>query len=146
MRLEIPKINVDATLDYVGLTSQGALEAPVGPTNAGWYDRGPRPGEPGNAVIDGHLDWKDGSAAVFSNLHKLQKGDNLYVKDDKGITTAFVVRELLTYGRDENTPDVFKSSDGKAHLNLITCEGVWSQVKKSYSNRLVVFADKVAGQ
>jgi hypothetical protein len=30
---------------------------------------------------------------------------------------------------------------GKVHLNLITCGGVWDKVGKSYSNRIVVFAD-----
>jgi len=34
------------------------------------------------------------------------------------------------------------SSDAKAHLNLITCEGVWDKVSKSYSKRLVVFTDR----
>jgi len=33
------------------------------------------------------------------------------------------------------------SNDGKAHLNLITCAGVWDEVEKSHSSRLVVFAD-----
>ncbi len=65
-----------------------------------------------------------------------------YVQDEKGITTVFVVRELRQYGQNENDGSVFISSDGKAHLNLITCEGVWSAAKKSYSDRLVVFTDK----
>jgi hypothetical protein len=38
---------------------------------------------------------------------------------------------------------VFASNDGGAHLNLITCAGEWNKGKKSYSERLVVFADKV---
>lgn len=142
MRLEIPKIGVDAAIDYVGITSQGELGVPTGPANAGWYDLGPRPGEKGNAVIDGHFGYKNHIPAVFDNLHTLQKGDKLYVKDMKGITATFVVRELRTYGPADYAPAVFRSSDGKAHLNLITCEGTWNQAQKSFSNRLVVFADK----
>ena len=142
VRLEIPKIGVDAALDYVGITSQGELGVPTGPANAGWYDLGPRPGEKGNAVIDGHFGYKDHIPAVFDNLHALQKGDKLYVKDIRGITVTFLVRELRTYGPADYVPAVFRSSDGKAHLNLITCEGTWNQTQKSFSNRLVVFADK----
>jgi LPXTG-site transpeptidase (sortase) family protein len=142
MRLEIPKLGVDAAIDYVGITSQGELGVPTGPANAGWYDLGPRPGEKGNAVIDGHFGYKNHIPAVFDNLHTLQKGDKLYVKDIKGITATFVVRELRTYGPADYAPAVFRSSDGKAHLNLITCEGTWNQTQKSFSNRLVVFADK----
>jgi sortase A len=142
VRLKIPKIDVDAALDYVGLTPQGELGVPAGPNNAAWYDQGPRPGEKGNAVIDGHFGYKNHIPAVFDNLHALQKGDNLYVVDEKGLTTTFVVRELRTYGQNEDDSGVFLSSDAKAHLNLITCEGTWNEAQKSFSNRLVVFADK----
>ena len=142
-RLEIPKIKVDAALDYVGVTSNGELGVSAGPTNAAWYDRGPRPGQTGNAVIDGHFGYKNHIPAVFDNLHALQKGDKLYVKDIKGLTTTFIVRQLRTYGPNDYAPAVFRSSDGKAHLNLITCQGDWNQAQKSYSTRLVVFADKV---
>lgn len=141
-RLEIPKIKVDAALDYVGVTSKGELGVSAGPTNAAWYDRGPRPGQTGNAVIDGHFGYKNHIPAVFDNLHTLQKGDKLFVKDTRGLSTTFVVRELRTYGLNDYAPAVFRSSDGKAHLNLITCQGDWNQAQKSYSTRLVVFTDK----
>jgi len=141
IRLKIPKLSIDAAFDYVALT-HGALEAPKGPSNAGWYDRGPRPGEKGSSVIDGHFGWKDGIPAVFDNLHRLQKGDNIYVEDDRGATTTFVVYNLRTYNENESVQDVFHSGDGKAHLNLITCQGTWNEAHKSYVNRLVVFADK----
>jgi LPXTG-site transpeptidase (sortase) family protein len=141
-RLEIPTIKVDAALDYVGVTPKGELGVSAGPTNAAWYDQGPRPGQTGNAIIDGHFGYKNHIPAVFDNLHTLKKGDKLYVKDIKGLTTTFVVRQLRTYSPDDYASAVFRSSDGKAHLNLITCQGDWNQAQKSYSTRLVVFADK----
>ena len=58
------------------------------------------------------------------------------------MTITFVVREIRTYGKDESAHDVFGSSDGKAHLNLITCMGVWNKTEKTRSERLVVFTDK----
>lgn len=143
-RLEIPKIKVDAALDYVGVTSKGELGVSPGPANAAWYDQGPRPGQTGNAVIDGHFGYKNHIPAVFDNLHALQKGDKLYIKDIKGLTTIFVVRELRTYGSNDYAPAIFRSSDGKAHLNLITCQGDWNKTQKNYPSRLVVFADKEA--
>ena len=115
---------------------------PKGPATSAWFDLGPRPGENGSAVIDGHFGWKDGIPAVFDNLSKLQKGDIIYVEDTTGSTTAFVVRDIETYGQDEDASDIFASDDGKAHLNLITCGGVWNNAQKSYSNRLVVFTDE----
>jgi sortase A len=142
VHLKIPRINVDAALQYVGLTANGEMDVPENPSNAAWLDTGPRPGEKGTAIIDGHFGWKNDIPAVFDDLTKLQKGDKIYVEDQNGVTFTFVVREFRTYGTTENASDVFTSSDGKAHLNLITCEGVWSKASQSYSNRLVVFTDK----
>lgn len=142
-RLKIPKIKVDIALESVGLTSLGAVGVPKNLANAAWYNLGPRPGETGSAVISGHFGvWKNGTRGVFNNLYKLRKGDKLYVKDKKGATATFVVREFRTYGENEAAPDVFGSNDGQAHLNLITCGGVWDKVLKSYPKRLVVFTDK----
>ncbi|MFA5840707.1 MAG: class F sortase [Candidatus Paceibacterota bacterium] len=141
-RLKIPKINVDATVENLGLTFDGAMEVPKGPANAAWYSLGTPPGDIGSSVIDGHSGWKNGIPAVFDNLYKLKKGDKIYVQDKKGIVTTFVVRESRKYNPNADATGVFTSSDGKAHLNLITCTGLWNKIWKSHSERLVVFADK----
>lgn len=141
--IKIPKINVDTSVESVGLTPQGAVDVPKKPDNAAWYNLGPYPGENGNAVIVGHYGiWKNGSGSAFDNIYKLIKGDIVYVKDEKGVTTTFVVRELRKYKPNDIAEDVFIANDDKAHLNLITCEGFWDKISKSYSSRLVVFADK----
>ncbi len=142
VRIKIPGIHVDAAIEKVALTPQGAMDVPKGPADVAWFNLGPRPGEKGSAVIAGHFGWKNGIRAAFDNLLKLQKGDKLYIEDEKGATTTFVVRALRTYGKNEDASGVFRSSDGASYLNLITCEGVWNTVSKSYSKRLVVFTDK----
>lgn len=146
VRLKIPGINVDAVIEPVGLTPQGAMDVPRDPAGAAWFELGPRPGENGSAVVAGHYGWKNGIPAVFDNLHKLQKGDRLYVEDEGGVVTTFVVRELRRYSDNADAPDVFSSSDGASHLNLVTCEGVWDKTEKSYSNRLVVFTDAIPSE
>ncbi|MEX1014229.1 MAG: class F sortase [Candidatus Paceibacterota bacterium] len=142
IRLKIPGINIDAPIEYVGLTSDGAMDVPKKSDNVAWFNLGPRPGDKGSAVIAGHYGWENNISAVFDNLHKLNKGDQIYIEDEKGMIITFVVREVKVYDRNEIEPDVFKSSDNKAHLNLITCVGVWDKVSKTYSKRLVVFTDK----
>jgi LPXTG-site transpeptidase (sortase) family protein len=141
-RLEIPAISVDAALEDVHLTPQGAVGAPEMPANAAWFDLSPRPGEVGSAVIVGHFGWKNGISAVFDNLSQLQKGDKVYVQDDTGATVTFVVRKVQIYGQNADASDVFGSNDGNAHLNLITCGGAWSAADNSYADRVVVFTDK----
>jgi len=142
IKLKIPKINADASFEYVGLTDDGAMGVPKGPQGVAWFNLGPRPGDIGNAVISGHYGWKNNIPAVFDDLNKLKIGDKVYIETEKGETITFVVRELRSFGENDDASDVFISNDGKSHLNLITCEGVWNKSLKSYSKRLVVFTDK----
>lgn len=142
IRLRIPSINVDAAIEYVGLTPEEAMDGPKNFNNVGWFKLGSRPGEKGSAVIAGHRGWKDGVATVFNNLHNLHKGDNLYIEDGKGTSISFIVQESRTYDPEEYVSDVFSQNDG-SHLNLITCDGVWDKSQKTYTKRLVIFADAV---
>jgi LPXTG-site transpeptidase (sortase) family protein len=132
-------INVNAGIQRVGLTPKREMEVPTNTTDVGWFMLGPRPGEVGSAVIAGHFDGANNKVGVFTDLYKLKVGDKLSVVDDKGTTVTFVVRESRIYSPGL-ADDVFSSSDS-AHLNLITCDGVWDRSKKSYDQRLVVFAD-----
>ena len=142
VRLKISEINVDATIRYIGLTPEGAMDVPKDPAEVAWFNLGPRPGENGSAVIAGHYGWKNNLPAVFDNLHKLRKGDKIVIEDEKGVTIIFVVREIRIYNKDEAAPDVFSSNDEKAHLNLVTCTGTWDKTEKTRSDRLIVFTDK----
>lgn len=142
VRIKIPSININAPIESVGFTIDGAVDTPKGPINAAWFNQWPRPGEKGSSIITGHSGWKNGIPAVFDNLYKLQKGDKIYIEDQKGTIVAFIVREIKKYKPTEDAVDVFESSDGLAHLNLITCTGIWDSLQKSRSDRLVVFSDK----
>lgn len=142
VRLKIPAIHVDAAIEQVAETADGSMDVPKDLFNTAWYKLGPRPGEKGSAVIDGHVDGKNGGRAVFSDLHNLKLGDKITVEDDQGAVISFVVRELRTFDPKADASDVFVSNDGRAHLNFITCFGVWDKVANNYSQRLVVFADK----
>lgn len=142
-RLMIPKIRVNISIEHVGLTPEGAMGVPKNFINTAWFELGPRPGDRGSAVIDGHFGFIKKKPGAFNNLHRLRKGDKISVQDEKGVVVSFVVRESRIYRQDEDVPEVFASSDGKAHLNLITCQGIWNKSKKSYSERLVVFTDLV---
>lgn len=141
-RLKIPLIGVDSVVIPMGLTPDGAMDIPKDPDDVAWFNLGQRPGENGSAVIAGHYGWKDNLPAVFDHLHEIRKGDRVFIEDEKGETTIFIVREIRRYGKDEAASEVFRSNDGKSHLNLITCAGVWNTVEKSRSERLVVFTDK----
>lgn len=142
VRIRIPRIAVDATIEKVALATDGTMGVPKHPLNAGWYEPGPRPGEVGSAAIAGHVNWINGSSGVFARLHQIKPGDKITVQDHEGAVISFIVREIKSYDAAADATDVFTSSDGKAHLNLITCSGVWDKLTKQYSQRMVVFSDK----
>lgn len=140
IRLTIPAINVDAAIEPMGVSDNGTMEVPNSIVNVGWYKLGIRPGNAGSAVIAGHVDGKNGEPGVFARLHELQPGETILVTDDANQTVQFTVRERRTYNPKADATVVFNQTDGK-HLNLITCDGTWDTAKKSYDQRLVVFAD-----
>lgn len=143
LRLKIPKINVNAAIQYVGLTTNGAMAVPDGPDGVAWFNLGPRPGEIGSAVVAGHFGWRNNIPAVFDSLHKLRPGDTVVIENDRGANITFVVRESRRFDPVADASEVFLQSDGVAHLNLVTCEGAWSEASDSYSRRLVVFTDRL---
>ena len=143
VRIRIPAIQGDAAILPVGFAPDGAMGVPEDPSDVAWFKLGPKPGEIGSAVLAGHFGWKDNIPAVFDDLKTLKVGDKIFIENAKGETITFDVQALRTFGEKGNAADVFSSNDGKAHLNLVTCEGVWNKTSKSYSERLVVFADKV---
>ena len=134
-------VQVDAPVEYVGLTPERAMETPDGWWNVGWYELGPRPGEVGNAVLAGHLDSTSGPA-VFWDLAKLQIGDEVSVTDEFGDMIRFVVRRMEVYGATDAPLNLIFGPTEGAHLNLITCQGTFSG-SAGYDSRLVVFTDRV---
>ncbi len=139
VRLVIPAILVDASIEYLGVTQVGVMDVPSNAVDVGWFMFGPRPGENGSAVIAGHVDEPTGKSGVFVHLDKLKKGDTIYIQDEKGMSLTFTVRESRIYDSGY-AEEVFSVNDG-IHLNLVTCDGLWDGAKKSYTQRLVIFAD-----
>ncbi len=145
-RIATSEVQVDTAVEHVGQAPDGAMDVPKRWDQVAWYQKekwgGVIPGEPGNAVIAGHLDSTTGPA-VFWDLEELETGDMVEVIDEKGKTTRFKVFKKAIY-YDDNAPllEIFGPTDA-ARLNLITCDGKWDPVRKSYDRRLVVFTEKV---
>lgn len=146
VRLKIPVISVDSAIEDALITPDGRMDVPAGSVNVAWFSLGPHPGQEGSAVIGGHFGISNGLPFVFYNLDKLKVGDKIYILDDKDATLAFQVRSIKSFDRNADATTVFTSTDGKAHLNLITCEGTWNQVNGTYPQRLVVFTDAIPSE
>jgi sortase A len=142
-RLHIPDIGVDSRIVGVALTETGEMEAPREYEEIGWYRLGTKPGEPGRAVMAGHVDSKTGPA-VFYRLQELAPGTVVEVTLGGGAETLrYVVRETARYSVDDAPLErIFGPSD-VSELVLITCTGGFDFSRDAYPDRLVVYADLV---
>jgi len=141
LTLSIPAIGVQANIQHVGLTSEGAMDVPTTLTDVGWFRHGPPPGARGSAVISGHFNGPKNEKGVFFNLHTLTIGDLLSITDTTGNVRTFAVKHVQDY--DPGRVDEVFTKNDFSHLNLITCQGVWEPKTKSYSKRRIVFTDLV---
>jgi LPXTG-site transpeptidase (sortase) family protein len=136
VRLSIASLGVDAPVEAVGLDGEGRMATPSQPSHVAWYRPGPAPGQPGDAVIDGHLDWTDGPA-VFFHLDRLRVGDEVVVLQASGGHLRFAVDSISTIPF-ESPLDAFFTTSGPPSLTLITCTGSWDRQRQTYLQRLVV--------
>ena len=138
-RLKIPAVGIDAGVEFVGLTADGTMDAPKDSSKVAWYRLGPKPGERGNAVLAGHVDW-GGKTAVFWRLNELKPGDLVEVTAVDDRKYQFVVQSQQWFDADgAPVEDVFGQADSP-QLTLITCGGVFDRKTRQYLSRLVVRA------
>lgn len=163
LRLEIPTLGINAPMDGVGINAADAMDAPEGPAGdpvwqkAFWYRGSAIPGARSTALIAGHIDGPNGSAAVFGPIGSLLPGDPIVIHDTRnGLDVRFTVTSSKIYSLAEAAePAVLKkiygvgpvvgkwpqpSADGLSHLTLITCAGTFRN--GTHDHRLVVYADR----
>ncbi|WP_307799463.1 class F sortase [Micromonospora antibiotica] len=137
-RVRVARIGVDSPLTALDLDRAGTLVPPADFTRAGWYGGGPAPGDPGPAVIAGHLDSRRGPA-VFARLGELRPGDRIEVWRG-GRRVPFRVTGALRTPKDAfPTATVYGPTPGP-ELRLITCGGDFDRRVGHYRDNVVVFA------
>ncbi len=137
-QLTIPKLSIQAPIEKTGLTNDGQMGVPDNGNDVAWFEPGTKPGNEGNAVIAGHVDDKEGPA-VFYNLHKLDKGDEIFVSDESGNVLTFVVTNKEAYPREDAPLREIFGPTFDHQLNLITCTGLFDRQNKTHEGRLVVY-------
>jgi sortase (surface protein transpeptidase) len=139
VHISIPGIQVTADITKLGLNKDGTVEVPEDPDDAGWYRNGPMPGEPGSAVILGHVDSKVGPA-VFYRLKDLDPGDQIAVGLDSGSVAHFEVTQVAHYAiEDFPRHKVYAGTPDRPALNLVTCGGKYDREAGGYQSNVVVY-------
>jgi LPXTG-site transpeptidase (sortase) family protein len=144
-RLVIPSIDVDAGIVVVGVDASGAMGTPSNGWDVGWYDFSTVPGQPGNSVMTGHVDYYDVGAAVFWRLRDLGPGDDVQVhlSDGDGVVT-YEVTGVESYAAGTAPVDAIIGPTADDVLTLITCDGWFNPSIREYDHRLVVRAELVS--
>lgn len=139
-RIRIPAIRVDAPLTGLGLTNTGSLDVPPAADEnlAGWYESGTTPGEPGTAIVAGHVDNADGPA-VFYDLGALARGSTIEVDRRDGGVAVFTVDAVEVYAAKDFPDERVYGAARRPELRVITCGGGWSR-GTGYQGNVVVFA------
>ena len=142
--LTIDSIGMSANVEQVGVDHDGNMAIPADPHDVAWYAPGAAPGEHGNAVIDGHLDWYGMPQGPFHRLDALKAGDEIDVKAADGTALVFKVTGPAIAVPANARPSGLFSTSGDPTLTLITCGGQWDASQHSYTERHLVNAKQVS--
>jgi LPXTG-site transpeptidase (sortase) family protein len=132
-RLSIPSIDLDTAVVEAPLVERdGASTWEVPKFVAGHAEGTSGPGEPGNAVIIGHVTSLT-LGNVFEHLDGVQRGALIQVFSE---TRRFDYRVV-------DIRDVVLGPEPKPIISLITCSGLWLPTIWDYAQRLVVRAELI---
>ncbi len=137
--VRIPSIGVNSPLVDLGLNPDGTLQVPEDFSVAGWYVHRPVPGEPGPAVIAGHIDSKT-APAVFYRLRELAPGALVEVERADGSVARFEVVAREQHDKDSFPTERVYGPTQSPELRLITCGGAFDRSSGHYLDNVVVFA------
>jgi Sortase domain len=137
--IEIPAIGVRAPIVRLGLNRDRSLRVPADFADAGWWSGGPRPGEPGPAVIAGHVDSYTGPA-VFYRIRDLRPHDTIVVRRRNGSRARFTVLGSEQYPKAHFPTARVYGATRRPTLRLITCGGRFDRSSGHYLDNTVVFA------
>lgn len=143
--IAIPAISVHSPLLHVGLNPDGTIQVP--PLNdppltneAAWYRYSPTPGQPGPAVIEGHVDSARNGPSVFFRLGALYPGDEVDIMLADHQVAVFKITGVRVYPKGRfPTGTVYGPVDYPA-LRLVTCGGSFDEQTHQYVSNVVAFA------
>ncbi|MFC5402814.1 class F sortase [Cohnella soli] len=133
----IPSVQIKSKVEPVGVLDNGQMDVPKSPEIVGVL-ASVKPGQPGNAIIAGHVDNYTGPA-IFYGLKRLKPGHPIVLSNTSGQYLVFSVVSVETFDTAKAPVERIFGKTDEARLNLITCTGKFDRKKKEHLKRLVVF-------
>lgn len=145
-KMIIPAINAESTLIPLGLNPDKTFTVPpvATPKQASWFDGGPTPGEPGPAIILGHIDGHK-IPGIFWRLKELKPGDVVEIFYVDGSKRDFHVTRNIQALKNKFPQQEVLGFTPHPELRLITCGGDFdphgaADGTGSYLSNTIVFA------
>jgi hypothetical protein len=142
--IAVPAVNLDAAVISVDLNADGSLGTPslANAKVAGWYDRGPTPGQPGAAVFDAHVDSSRMSdyRGAFFYLGLAKPGMSINLTRADHSVAVFTIDEVqVAQKSDFPTAQVYAPTPYPS-LRLIACGGDYDKKSHEYLGNTIVYA------
>ena len=154
--LVIPALGVRAPLiptGAVGAPETASLTIPADIHTVGWWDgtvsdgnrivqeNAPAPGQPGVAVIAGHIDSESAPGALF-DLGALKVGATIEVSDSTGHLSTWTVEAPPQTVRKSKLPAQLWATTGPPQLAIVTCGGPFDTATGHYADNVIVWAQQ----
>jgi hypothetical protein len=155
----IPALGVRAPLvatGAVGRPGSASLTIPSDIHTVGWWDgvitdgdkrmkeAAPAPGDPGVALIAGHVDSASAGAGALYNLRRLDRGDRIRVIGVDRRATSWKVISVPQYTVKTALPRALFRTTGPPRLALVTCGGPFDAATGHYLDNVIVWAAPAA--
>jgi hypothetical protein len=153
-RLLIPSIGTSAPVVPEGATGPdgGALTIPSSVQVVGWWDgawQSPNgmvrekvasPGQPGVALLAGHIDSATQGPGALYRLQQIKVGAAITVVSQGGATTHWKVTGLQIVAKDALPSALFVNS-GPPRLAVVSCGGPFDSATGHYADNVIAWAD-----
>jgi Sortase domain len=136
--VDVPALGIASALEELHRHPDGTIEVPSWHA-AGWWADGPKPGQPGPAVILGHVDSRHGPD-VFYRLGEVQPGQEIVVTRADGTTVHFSVDRVERVPKESFPTEMVFAPTLTAGLRLVTCGGAFDRAVGHYEDNVIVFA------
>jgi hypothetical protein len=143
--LKIPSLDVKSRIKSLGITSDGAVDAPWNIHDTGWYDGTIKPGSKnGVSLLLGHVSGVSGPG-VFKNIGSLNQKDAIEVERGDGVIIRYEVEKIVTVPVEsiDMAEILYGIEPGTQSLRLMTCAGSYNKDTKQFSSRTIVYANPV---
>lgn len=151
----IPALNIRAPLiptGAVGAPETASLTIPADIHTVGWWDGtvhdgdrtvqedAPAPGQPGVALIAGHVDSAAAGPGALHDLGNLNTGDLIQISDSAGHFSTWTVDAAPQTNLKTQLPAALWVTTGVPKLAVVTCGGPFDPATGHYEDNVIVWA------